>query len=263
MGLLSWALITQQTHSFMQQTEAFGRILVEQLAHSASEPVMAEDHFTLTGLVNRQIGNTQVVSALIRQGDSILAEAGVIPPLVKQHQIIQSKAKQVVWSWHDKTGKERKAITFATPIQFMDVTPGYALITLDRDQLDREQHKAIFILAYTTLGVDSAWRCDGLYIEPTPLTTNPGAGSGCETISRGESIKNLDHLRRDEIGRIISSFNKMVDGIREKGRVERALASYVSPHAAPRILANLEQPAMQASSSLAVCFFVTLLATPS
>ncbi|MFC1602166.1 adenylate/guanylate cyclase domain-containing protein [Pseudomonadota bacterium] len=243
MGLLSWVLITQQTHSFMQQTEAFGRILVEQLAHSASEPVMAEDHFTLTGLVNRQIGSAQVISALIRQGNNTLAKAGVIPPLEKQNQIIQNKAKQVVWSWHDNTGTERKAITFATPIQFMDVTPGYALITLDRDQLDREQHEAMFVLAYTTLGlillgVVMAYILSRHLSRPIQELAEVG-----ETISRGESITSLDHLRRDEIGRIINSFNLMVDGIREKGRVERALSSYVSPHAAPRVLANLEQPA--------------------
>jgi len=242
MGGLSWVLITQQTNSFMQQTEAFGHILVEQLAHSASEPVMAEDRFTLTGLVSRQVKSEQVLGALIRQGDKVLAEVGVIPSMQQQSQIMQAAVKQVAWSWHDEEGKERKAITFATPIRFMDVTPGYALITLDRDQLDQEQREAMLVLAYTTLGlillgVVMAYLLSRHLSRPIQALARVG-----ETMSRGEPVESLDHLRRDEIGRIIASFNLMVEGLREKGRVEQALSSYVSPQSAPRVLANLEQP---------------------
>ncbi len=243
MGLLSWVLLTQQTHFFMQQTEAFGRILVEQLAHSASEPVMAEDHFTLTGLVNRQIENKQVVSALIRQGNTTLAKAGVVPPLLKQSQIIQSEAKQMIWAWRDSIGNERKAITFATPIQFMDVTPGYALITLDHDQLNQGLNEAIFILAYSTLGLMLLGVVMAYMLSRHLSRPIQELAQVSKNINRGESIKNIDHLRRDEIGSIITNFNLMVEGIREKTRVERALSRYASPHAAPRLLANLEQPA--------------------
>lgn len=244
MGLLSWVLITQQTHSFMQQTEAFGHTLVEQLAHSASEPVMAEDHFTLTGLVNRQIKNRQIIGAQIRQGDRTLAKAGITPATAQQNRIMQHRITQLVWSWHDKTGRERKAITFATPIQYKDVTPGHALITIDRGPLDQELSEAITALAYTTLGlillgIAMAYLLSRHLSRPIQALAQVG-----KTISRGEPIENIDHLRRDEIGSIITSFNQMVEGIREKGRVERALSSYISPHAASRVLANLEQPDM-------------------
>jgi len=243
MGLLGWVLITQQAHSFMQQTEAFGHILVEQLAHSASEPVMAEDNFTLTGLVNRQIENEQVLGALIRQGGSTLARAGITPPIAQQRQIMLAEVTQAVWSWHDKAGKERKAITFATPIRFMDVTPGHALITIDHDQLEQAQRKAILALAYTTLGLILLGIAMAYLLSRHLSRPIQALAQVSENISRGEPIKGLDLLRRDEIGRIIASFNLMVEGMREKGRVERALSSYVSPHAAPRVLANLEQPA--------------------
>ena len=243
MGLLSWVLINQQTSTFMQQTEAFGRILVEQLAHSASEPVMAEDHFILTGLVNRQIENTQVLGALIRQGDNALIKVGVTPPIAQQNQMLQAGSEQVIWSWHDEAGKEHKVITFITPIQFKDVTPGHALITLSSSQIDQQQRKAMLALAYTTLGlillgIAMAYALSRRLSRPIQALAQAG-----ETISRGEAIESLDHRRCDEIGRIINSFNQMGEEMRERGRVERALASYISPHAVPRVLANLEQPA--------------------
>ncbi len=243
MALLSWVLITQQRHAFMQQTESFGQILVEQLAHSASEPVMAEDHFTLTGLVNRQIENQQVLGALIRQGSKTLARAGITPPMMQQRQIMQSEIKQLIWSWRDPMGEERKAITFATPIQYKDVTPGHALITIDHDQLEQDLHEAILILAYTTLGLILLGILMAYLLSRHLSRPIQALARVSETISRGEPIENLDHLRRDEIGSIITSFNLMVEEMREKGRIERALSSYVSPHAAARVLANLEQPA--------------------
>ncbi len=243
MALLSWVLITQQRHAFLQQTEAFGQILVEQLAHSASEPVMAEDHFTLTGLVNRQIQSRQILGALIRQGEHTLASAGIAPPAARQHRILRSGTRQLVWSWRDPAGRMRKAITFATPIRYKDVTPGHALITIDHDQLDRELHEVILALGYTTLGLILLGIVMAYLLSRHLSRPIQALAQVSETIGRGEPIENLDHLRRDEIGSIISSFNLMVEQIREKGRIERALSSYVSPHAAPRVLANLEQPA--------------------
>ena len=243
MGLLSWVLITQQTRTFMQQTEAFGLILVEQLAHSASEPIMADDQFTLTGLVNRQTESQQVLSALIQRGDHTLAKAGITLSSRALEIASQPNVSQVEWSYLDFSGKIRKAITFSTPIHFKDVTPGHALITLDRDRLDHEQHNAMKALAYTTVGlilisILMAYMLSRRLSRPIQALAEAG-----QSISRGEGIKNVDHGRRDEIGRIINSFNLMVDGMREHDRVEQAFSSYISPHAASRVLANLEQPA--------------------
>ena len=243
MGLLSWVLISQQTRTFMQQTEAFGLILVEQLARSASEPIMADDNFTLTGLVNRQIESQQVLGALIQRGDDILAKAGISLSSSTLNIVLTSDLKQIEWSWLDTTGKERKAITFSTPIHFKDVTTGHALITLDRDRLDHHQREAMTALAYTTLGLILLSIFMAYVLSrrlSRPIQDLAAAG---QSMSRGEVIEKVDHQRSDEIGHIINSFNLMVDGVHERNRVERAFSSYISPHAASRVLANLEQPA--------------------
>ena len=242
MGLLGWVLITQQTASFMRQTEEFGRILVEQLAHSASEPIMAEDNFILAGLVSRQIESAQVLGAAIQEKNSIQVKAGITPPLSQQLISKQDQPRQISWSWFDENGRARKAITFSAPIRFKDVTAGHALITLDRDQLDRELKEAIYALAYTTvglilLGIAMAYALGRRLSRPIQELAEAG-----ETLSEGKQILGVDRRRRDEIGQIIGSFNLMLDGMREKDRVERALSSYISPHAASRVLANLEQP---------------------
>ncbi|MCF6283507.1 MAG: adenylate/guanylate cyclase domain-containing protein [Candidatus Polarisedimenticolaceae bacterium] len=242
MGLLSWILITQQSRSFMQQTEDFGLILVNQLAHFASEPIMADDNFMLTGLVNRQVKSKQILGALIHQGERTLATAGLSLPTTLFDQVMQSKLDQVTWSWQDDAGKTHQAITFTTEIQFKDVTPGLALITLDRNQLNAQQHKAMTVLAYSTLGlillgIFLAYALSHRLSRPIKALAQAGA-----SISRGEQIDGVDRERQDEIGHIITTFNLMVDGIRERERIEQALSSYVSPHAVQRVLANLEEP---------------------
>ncbi len=242
MGLLSWVLISQQSHSFMQQTEAFGHILVEQLAHSASEPLMADDHFTLTGLVNRQIENKQVLGARIQQAGETIAKAGQPLPTVLLSGIKPSAHNPVTWSWRDEAGEIHKAITFITPIKFKDVTPGLAFITLDRNQLDTQQREVMLLLALSTFGlillaIFMAYILSQRLSRPIQALAEAG-----NAISRGEHINGVDRCRQDEIGHIIGNFNLMVDGVRERNKIEKALSSYVSPHALQRVLANLEQP---------------------
>jgi adenylate cyclase len=242
MGLLSWVLISQQSHAFMQQTEAFGLILVEQLAHSASEPLMADDHFTLTGLVNRQVKSEHVLSALIQQGEKTIANAGQSLPQNLLKQITDAKSEQTTWSWSDEAGISHKAITFITPILFKDVTPGLALITLDRHQFDKQQHETLTLLALSTFGLISLAIFMAYILSlrlSRPIQALAEAGNA---ISNGKHIEGLDLRRQDEIGNIISSFNLMVDGVHERNKIEKALSSYVSPHALQRVLTNLEKP---------------------
>lgn len=69
MGVLGWFLITQQNNFHMREVRGFGEILVEQLANSASEPLLADDQFNLQGLVSRQTQNRNVVGAAIVPSD--------------------------------------------------------------------------------------------------------------------------------------------------------------------------------------------------
>ncbi|MEJ2593512.1 MAG: adenylate/guanylate cyclase domain-containing protein, partial [Candidatus Thiodiazotropha sp.] len=133
MGVLGWFLITQQNSFHMREVKGFGEILVEQLAHSASEPMLADDQFNLQGLVSRQMQNHNVLGAAIAPTNKSWVVSGNVPT----HIPATEEKEPLIWIWRDKQHNRHPVITFFSPINFRDVVAGHAMITLDREFVDR------------------------------------------------------------------------------------------------------------------------------
>ena len=149
MGVLGWFLIGQQNSFHLREVRGFGEILVEQLAHSSSEPLLADDQFNLQGLVSRQTQNHNVVGAAIIPSDKPWVISGNVPKVLPE----QIPNQPMVWSLRDERNRRHPVITFFSPITFRDVVAGYAVITLDREYLDRDQQRTIGVISYATFGM--------------------------------------------------------------------------------------------------------------
>lgn len=149
MGVLGWFLITQQNSFHMREVKGFGEILVEQLAHSASEPLLADDQFNLQGLVSRQTQNHNVVGAAIAPSNKSWVVSGNVPKSIPDTE----EKEPLIWSWRDNQMNRHPVITFFSPINFRDVVAGHAMITLDREFVDRDQQRTISIIGYATFGL--------------------------------------------------------------------------------------------------------------
>jgi adenylate cyclase len=238
MGILGWFLITQQTSFHMREVKGFGEVLVEQLAHSASEPLLADDHFNLQGLVSRQTQNDKVVGAAIVPTEKPWVISGHVP-----HQLpITEELTPMIWSWRDDDNSRHPAITFFSPISFRDVIAGHAMITLDRAFLDRNQKRTIRVISFATIGLILIAAILSYVLSKRlsrPITLLAQAAHQPETallISQG------DEERQDEIGQVYAHFERMSAGLLKKRQVEDALSRYVSPVVADKILSNLSQP---------------------
>ncbi|MCU7906930.1 MAG: HAMP domain-containing protein [Candidatus Thiodiazotropha sp. (ex Epidulcina cf. delphinae)] len=238
MGVLGWFLITQQTGFHMREVKGFGQVLVEQLAHSASEPLLADDLFNLRGLVSRQTQNDNVVGAAIVPAGKPWVSSGNVP-----HQLPGTdELTPMIWVWRDQHNKRHTAITFFSSISFRDVIAGHAVITLDREFLDRNQKRIISIISYATLGLILIAGILSYVLSrrlSRPITRLAQAGQQPQT---GLLISPMDVERQDEIGQVYAHFDRMNAGLLEKRQVEDALSRYVSPVVAEKILSNLSQP---------------------
>ncbi len=238
MTALGWVLITQQNRIHLREVEGFGEVLVEQLAHSASEPLLADDQFNLQGLISRQTQNQNVLGAAIFSADGLREKTGPVPKV----NPMNSMDTPFVWSWLDENDELQSLITFSSPITFRDVIAGHALITLDRGFLDRHQQQVIRNIGYATLGLILIAGILSYMLSrrmSRPITLLAQAGKDSEP---GSVITNRDSQRRDEIGQVYAHFDRMSAGLLEKRQVEEALSRYVSPGVAEKILSNLSQP---------------------
>ncbi|QYZ67461.1 MAG: adenylate/guanylate cyclase domain-containing protein [Gammaproteobacteria bacterium (ex Lamellibrachia satsuma)] len=255
MGTLGWFLITQQNRIHMQEVEIFGTALVEQLSHSSSEPLLADDLFNLQGLVSRQTQSRDIVGAAIIGLRGLRADSGIVPEKLDDADEQNSR----VWFWRDEDGISHPVITFTTPIRFRDTTAGQAIITLDREFLDRHQLATIRIIAYATLGLILIAALLSYALSrrlSRPITLLAQAG---EKKIGADFAESIDAGRRDEIGQVYAHFDRMSLGLLEKDQVEAALSRYVSPVVANKILSNLAQPRLpnqQVDGSVLFCDIV-------
>ena len=235
---LGWILITQQNSMHMREVEEFGKVLVDQLAYSASEPLLADDEFNLQGLISRQTKNRDVVGAAIIGSKDLRVESGAVP----RPKAGKTSESPLSWSWVDENGLQHPVITFASPINFKDVVAGQAQITLDRGFLDHHRRRIIHIIGYATLGLILIAGILSYLLSrhlSLPIKVLAQAGQQREPLSL---LSNSNEERRDEIGQIYAHFNRMSAGLLEKHQVEEALSRYVSPVIADKILSNLSHP---------------------
>ncbi len=255
MGVLGWFLITQQNNFHMREVRGFGEILVEQLAHSASEPLLADDQYNLQGLVSRQTQNRNVVGAAIVPSDKPWVISGKVPGELPNAENLDP----MIWSWRDDHKLAHAAITFFSPINFRDVVAGHAILTLDREFIDRDQERTIRIISYATFGLILIAAILSYVLSrrlSRPITILAEAGRVAEP---GALVSQQDLGRQDEIGQIYAHFDRMTVGMLEKRQVEDALSRYVSPVVAEKILSNLSQqrlPNQEMEGSVLFCDIV-------
>jgi adenylate cyclase len=212
MGALGSYLIAQQRQSYQQQTEALGQTIASQLAHAASEPLMADDQFTLQLLLKEQ---TDL-------------------PLILQMRI-EDTAGHTVAATGQPTPDPARTESFSAPIHYQDVRAGTAWVSLDRAPLERSLRATVLALATITL----------LFILVTILFAFPLARRFARPIHQliaaeqalrsGKPPPELPE-RRDEIGMMVESFHRLASGLAEKQTLERVLSRHVSPDIARRLL---------------------------
>ena len=241
MGLLGWFLIGQQQLSYQQQTDLLGEMIIDQFARAASEPLMADDILSLEVLVSEQEKNVLITGMqLFDLAGNTLASAGTQPfdgvqageEIVKQEVLPQGRDTQ---AWIHGDGK---AVSYLKPVSFQNTKVGYALMAIDLQPLERELRATLNALVMTTLGLLAvgvllAFLLASRFCRPIHHLVEVG-----EAFDRGDACEVNLVKREDEIGRVLTTFRKMADGMEAKRNVEKALSRYLSPSIAAKVISN-------------------------
>lgn len=229
---LGWVLLTQQHHLHSEEFEEFGRVLVKQLAYSASEPLLAEDEIILQGLVTRQTTNRDIVGAAIINAKGHREATGLLPKSLPK----PANPVSIRWTWTDDQHRPHSFISFVSPILFKDLLVGQAVITIDRSVLQRHQRRTVQLIVLATFGLLLISAVLSYILSKNlshPITALAQATFGQGPLQLGNRGK-----RKDEIGQVYTHFERLSAGLVEKHHVEAALARYVSPVVAAKIMSN-------------------------
>lgn len=235
MGLLGTYLITQHEVSFEQQNRSMGSIIVQQLAHGSSEPLMADDLPAMKLMLEQQLKNPALSGLAIHDSrGTLVASAGIVP--------VSLEAEPAVRQWNcplagdGLSGDESSCTLFTSPINYQDVLAGYARISLDNTPLQASRAQLRNLLIGMT----------ALFILFTVLLVFPLARRLTRPLNQLADSSELnsetptDELaeRRDEIGRLASSFHQLSREKQQKDQLEQTFHRYLSPSVAQHLISQ-------------------------
>lgn len=245
MVLLGSVVITNQEKLLRNQINAHGNTIAGQLAESVKEQILASDKLSLSVMTKNMANDENILgTAVYDDKGALLATAGIAP---QENWITQlslnkdNKAKTNTREWQfmnkDKT---EKLVSFLQPVQFLDVTAGYVLITFSRASFDIAITDSVRAVTAATImmifiAIIISFVMARKISEPISHLMDAS-----KEIDQGHYHYRIKERRNDEIGSLIDNFNSMADGLLKKNQVEDAFSRFVSSNVAKQILSDLD-----------------------
>jgi len=248
MTLLGVILVQQQTGQLQEQISEQGYTLVQLMAESAKEPLLAGDQLALDAATSGFSNSASVLGTAIASLDGeIISRAGVLHeeknPLTRNalQQVIKGSSDSSIWEWQPLTGRKRQTVmSFIRPVIFQNVTAGYAVVTFSQSGMTQSKRRAVQAIIGATLliialSIAMSFAMGRRITQPIDKLVNAS-----RAIGNGEYTFRFKERRKDELGLLMVAFNEMAEGMLEKSQVKSALSRYVSPGVARQILSNLD-----------------------
>jgi len=248
MLLLGIIIVGQQTGQLREQIGEQGHTLVQLMAQSAREPLLADDKLALDTITGSFSNNGSVLgTAIVSLSGDIISKAGVLHEErnLLTHQLIKDVVGKsdttITWKWQPLTGlRKQNVMSFIQPITFQGITAGYALVSFSQSGMEQSTRQAVQAISGATLlmialSIGMSFALGRRITQPIDKLVEAS-----RAIGNGEYTIRFKERRKDELGLLMQAFNEMAEGMLEKSQVKNALSRYVSPGVARQILSNLD-----------------------
>ncbi|MFN2309174.1 MAG: adenylate/guanylate cyclase domain-containing protein [Gammaproteobacteria bacterium] len=243
-GLLATVIVQHQNQVMRGQIDALGNTLAAQIAHSALEPLMADDRLALGVLTTNLTseGNILGTAILSAQGD-ILAEAGLTPfsehaPYAGERTGIDVRNLRGL-EWHIETrsvAPPRNLATYTSSVRFQDVVAGHVVMTLSRSTLDQSMQDATRSILLASLLVVAIGSILTGFLSRRLSKPIHDLMDASRALEAGQYHFRFAERRNDEIGNLMTSFNRYAEGLQRTTEMESTLSRYLSPGVAREII---------------------------
>lgn len=158
MSLLGAAIIHNQTQLLNQQTQTYGRTVVDQMAQAAKEPLLINDSLLLDVLTYNLAAAENVLGTAIYSTEyKIISSSGrnpfepYAPFSTQEKKHLDSSQKMLEWKWKSSPSGSLDAVSFFSPVRFKDITLGYAMISYSREAMTQAKYEAVRSIVVATL----------------------------------------------------------------------------------------------------------------
>lgn len=266
MSLLGAVIIHNQTDLLNRNMLTFGRTVVQQMAQSAKEPILANDSLQLDVLAANLANGENVVGTVIYSTErSVLSRSGTSPfefngPYAgRARKFLDGNVDTLPWHWAHSPKGYVDAMTFISPIRFRSTTVGYAEISFSRAAMTQSIHASVRSIAITTLILIVVSIIVSYLLGKRLSRPLHHLMDASRAIGNGQYDFHFDDRRNDEIGYLMSSFNSMAQGMLQKTQVEDAFSKYVPTRVAKEILSNLDEVELGGKHAYASVMFADIV----
>lgn len=247
MALLGLTIISNQTQLMREQMNDFGQTVVNQLAESAIEPVLANDLLGLRVTTNNLAASDSVLGAAVySDSGEVLASSGVLPAgvivqLYERSRPLEDSTHTFDWRRRGASGAQSQLVSFVCPIRFQDLTAGHALVTFTRASMVESSQAATTAIVWTTVLIGVLTTITAFVMSRRLSRPIQDLMAARRAIDEGDFGYRFVEGRKDEIGYLMEGFNSMAEGLLEKSQVENVLSRFVDNSVASELLENLDK----------------------
>jgi adenylate cyclase len=243
-GLLATVIVQHQNQVLRGKIDELGNTLAVQIAHSALEPLLADDRLALGVLATNLTteGNVLGTTILSATGE-ILAEAGLTPfqtgaPFANERTAIDARnLRGLEWSVSThRDGPARSLVAYVSNVRFQDVIAGSVVVTLGRSALDHSMRNATRSIVFASLLVVAIGSILTVMLSRRLSKPIHDLMDASRALEAGQHHFRFAERRNDEIGNLMSSFNRYAEGLQRTTEMESTLSRYLSPSVAREII---------------------------
>lgn len=234
-------LILHQRSSLEAQMRSMASTIADQFSGDIKIPLLQKDSLTLNMQIQNIMKYPGISDAYILneglqiEGHKDLSEVGL--KYEKGADIIAKSTGPAPWVINDGHG----LITIASPVIFKGTTVGYTVLSFSNDFIKERVWIAVtsvlIIAVFAIMIVSFA----SIPIATTLLRPVMRLFKGTQEVALGNFDYRIPDGGKDEIGDLISSFNRMASELKKKELLKGAFNRYVSHHVADEILKDPER----------------------
>lgn len=242
MIVLGTIIGTKQSDQLGKQIDKFGTTLVERLAESAREPLLANDNLNLQLIASTLIDDANIDGVAIYSDElQLITQAGKVPPgknAISQKNLESGTQQQLFWN-EVSSGTKYSYVSFISPIVFRDITAGYVLISFDHSVMTEAMSDTATTVIGVTLLMLIAAIIASFYLGRRLTRPIDQLLAASTAFSEGKYHYRIHDKRNDELGVLMQSLNAMGEGLLRKEQVEKVFSRYVSPQVAEQAFNDL------------------------
>ena len=235
-----WAYLQVNFNDLMQkQIDTFANTVTQQAANSAAEMLMAEDYLALSSMLENIVHTSDNILSISIEDDlgKTVAIALRAPEIEESAKDTDSQAEL-----NNERVLDKKSSRYSSDITFHQVTAGSIQLSIDNSAISNSLTKALSALGLILIGIISLATLSSIVIAKKLTQSLKQLQQTTKQVAQGNLSPTLPRVNNNEVGDLVTSFEHMLQGLRDKESIEKNFHSFISKDIAKDILSDLDQP---------------------